>query len=146
MYHVTDWYSTLVALGRGQPRAAVQLGDGFNIWPSLLEGGGDGPRKEILINVSPLGYGSPTCAGGITQTVGLANPPFSCGPTPGLSVSSGIQSNYLERSERPASQEITIAYRAWPGGMASPPKAGLRIGASSFSRSQHLAEPLLGTC
>ena len=25
MYHVTDWYSTLVALGRGQPRAAKRV-------------------------------------------------------------------------------------------------------------------------
>jgi len=50
LFHVTDWYPTLLHLaGISEDSSALPL-DGFNIWSSLSEGAAS-PRTEILHNI-----------------------------------------------------------------------------------------------
>ncbi|KAM7431612.1 hypothetical protein ABFA07_017850 [Porites harrisoni] len=55
LFHVTDWYPTLVnladrSLDRRRTDAAIRQLDGFNIWRSLSEGD-PSPRREIVHNI-----------------------------------------------------------------------------------------------
>jgi len=52
MFHVVDWYPTLIGLAGGQPGKAKPL-DGMNVWPTLSEGHAS-PRTEIVYNVEPF--------------------------------------------------------------------------------------------
>lgn len=59
--HVTDWLPTLINAIGEDPNLIlsnnVTILDGLNLWPTLISGGSESPRNEILHNIDDI-YGN----------------------------------------------------------------------------------------